>query len=74
MERTITVPRPIEIRKSRTCLETFNFESVLSFVNQIQLNGINMRLQRLGGHHYIAAFTNVEFPNPVVQKLTHGHQ
>ena len=74
MERTITVSRPIEIRKSRTCLETFNSESVLSFSEQIKLNGINMRLQRLGDRHYIAAFTSAEFTKPMVQKLKHGHQ
>lgn len=64
MERISVVQKPIEIKKSRTPISEFYFESVLSFINKFQVDGLSIALQRLGDHHYTVAFTNEDDTNP----------
>lgn len=72
MERVVS--SPVEIKKSRVRISQFDFETVLAFSNPISVNGFKMGLRTLGDFHYRVGFTNMDYPNPMTQKLTFGRQ
>lgn len=74
MERALKTALPVEIRRAKTPQRELNYETLLTFGVRRRLNGTNFELYRLGDRHYTVAFSNVDFPSLVIQKLTLARQ